>query len=394
MPCSRCPTSLLRWYLYDATGINLENVPLIPARKSRLFLHSQLNLRAQHSTLSSGRSLQSDDTHLQSDRLTGSPSVHAFDRVTSPLPSELPPKSITDQARCDVTLTKSTEPGIKLCGDLKQDFARQRIDQRHMPDFNTRSLSHRLDFSRYGSQISASGNIKPQPSPTTSSQDDRHSFRTKKLVLGENLGGDHTKSENPLRKPRSASFGVGNSKGSSNPKRVLENSGREISRREPWQVQKSALTEKFKGQGWKPRKRLSPDALEGIRALHAQYPETYTTPVLADQFKISPEAIRRILKSKWRPNEEEEEDRRKRWDNRGEGIWSQMVELGIKPPKKWREMGVGKSLTPQQVRRKPAPSAKFHKSMGMGMENQPDQPLTSIRKGADIEDMFLSNKII
>lgn len=111
--------------------------------------------------------------------------------------------------------------------------------------------------------------------------------------------------------------------------------------REVWQTQKSALAQKFGTQGWAPRKRLSPDALDGIRALNTQYPEKYTTPVLADQFKISPEAVRRILKSRWRPSEEEEVDRRQRWDKRGETIWGQMVEIGIKPPKKWREMGVG-----------------------------------------------------
>ena len=111
--------------------------------------------------------------------------------------------------------------------------------------------------------------------------------------------------------------------------------------RQPWQTQKNALSEKFGPKGWFPRKRLSPDTLKGIRALHAQYPDRFTTPVLADQFKVSPEAIRRILKSKWRPNDEEEEKRRQRWEKRGENIWSQMVEIGIKPPKKWRDMGVG-----------------------------------------------------
>ncbi|MCJ1227173.1 Required for respiratory growth protein 9 mitochondrial [Toensbergia leucococca] len=111
--------------------------------------------------------------------------------------------------------------------------------------------------------------------------------------------------------------------------------------REPWQIQKKALTEKFGSQGWSPRKRLSPDALEGIRTLHAQFPDKYTTPVLAEQFQVSPEAVRRILKSKWKPNETEEESRRRRWDKRGETIWGQMVEIGIKPPKKWREMGIG-----------------------------------------------------
>lgn len=112
--------------------------------------------------------------------------------------------------------------------------------------------------------------------------------------------------------------------------------------RQPWQIQKSALSEKFGSSGWSPRKRISPDSLEGIRGLHAQYPDTYTTPVLAEQFKVSPEAIRRILKSKWRPNDEEEDDRRERWNKRGVNIWGQMNELGIKPPRKWRDQGVGK----------------------------------------------------
>ncbi|KAI4118985.1 MAG: hypothetical protein LQ338_007338 [Usnochroma carphineum] len=110
--------------------------------------------------------------------------------------------------------------------------------------------------------------------------------------------------------------------------------------REPWQSQKTALKTKFSCEGWAPRKRLSPDALEGIRALHTQFPNKYTTPVLADQFQVSPEAIRRILKSKWRPNEEETASRRVRWDKRGERIWSKMVALGVKPPRRWREASV------------------------------------------------------
>ena len=113
--------------------------------------------------------------------------------------------------------------------------------------------------------------------------------------------------------------------------------------KEPWQIQKGALKEKFGAENWNPRKKLSPDAMEGIRALHKADPETFKTPVLADQFKVSPESIRRILKSKWQPNEEEAEERRQRWDKRGERIWSNLVEKGIRPPKKWREMGVGKA---------------------------------------------------
>ncbi|KAL2001083.1 hypothetical protein VTN02DRAFT_2250 [Thermoascus thermophilus] len=102
---------------------------------------------------------------------------------------------------------------------------------------------------------------------------------------------------------------------------------------EGWQIQKAALKEKFK-EGWAPPKKLSPDALDLIRHLHSTAPDQFTTPVLAEQFKVSPEAIRRILKSKWRPTEEEMEDRRKRWKKRHDRIWSQMAELGLRPKRK------------------------------------------------------------
>ncbi|CAD0084424.1 unnamed protein product [Aureobasidium vineae] len=109
-----------------------------------------------------------------------------------------------------------------------------------------------------------------------------------------------------------------------------------------WKVQKAALEEKFGEQNWNPRKRISPDALAGIRALHAKSPETFSTAVLAEHFKVTPEAIRRILKSRWQPSEEEAEERRERWEKRGEKKWTEMAEQGLKPPKKWRERGVGK----------------------------------------------------
>lgn len=84
-----------------------------------------------------------------------------------------------------------------------------------------------------------------------------------------------------------------------------------------WAVQKEALKEKLGGAAWNPRKRLSPDSLNGIRALHESDPKIFTTPVLAQHFKITPDAIRRILKSNFRPNEKEIEDRRHRWEKRG-----------------------------------------------------------------------------
>ncbi|KAI9865568.1 MAG: Required for respiratory growth protein 9 mitochondrial [Vezdaea acicularis] len=123
-------------------------------------------------------------------------------------------------------------------------------------------------------------------------------------------------------------------------------------KREPWQIQKSALLSKFGSQGWSPLKKLSPDALTGLRALHAQDPEVYSTPVLAAHFAISPEAVRRVLRGKWRPaSPEGEEERLKRWDRRGRRIWERMVNLGVRPPKRWREMGGGREKEVREKRR-------------------------------------------
>ncbi|KAK0347111.1 Golgi membrane exchange factor (Ric1p-Rgp1p) subunit [Friedmanniomyces endolithicus] len=132
----------------------------------------------------------------------------------------------------------------------------------------------------------------------------------------------------------------------SNTKPGVRESGREKRlqpkpKRDPWELQKDALEHKFGETGWQPRKRLSPDTLDGIRALHASDPGAYSTETLSDHFKIAPEAIRRILKSKWRPNEGETDDRRARWERRGVKKWQEMHELGMRPPVKWRALGVG-----------------------------------------------------
>ncbi|CCU74959.1 mitochondrion organization and biogenesis protein/and biogenesis protein [Blumeria hordei DH14] len=110
--------------------------------------------------------------------------------------------------------------------------------------------------------------------------------------------------------------------------------------REPWMKEKERTKQKYP-DGYQPLKRLSPDAIEGIRALHAQMPERFTTAVLANEFKVSPEAIRRILKSKWRPNIDEAMDREARWFRRGKQVWSRWAELGATPPSKYRRQGIG-----------------------------------------------------
>lgn len=109
--------------------------------------------------------------------------------------------------------------------------------------------------------------------------------------------------------------------------------------KEPWRIQKEALKKKFP-EGWAPRKRLSPDALAGIKALHAQFPEEYSTEKLSQKFQVSPEAIRRILKSNWIPETGIEEDRQMRWFERGKRVWAHWAELGKKPPVRWRKEGI------------------------------------------------------
>jgi len=66
---------------------------------------------------------------------------------------------------------------------------------------------------------------------------------------------------------------------------------------------KAAMDKQFP-EGWSPPRRLSREAMDGLRALHAHDPVTFSTPVLASKFKISPEAVARILKSKWKPSNE------------------------------------------------------------------------------------------
>ncbi|KAI8331020.1 hypothetical protein BC941DRAFT_439574 [Chlamydoabsidia padenii] len=55
-------------------------------------------------------------------------------------------------------------------------------------------------------------------------------------------------------------------------------------------------------QPWQPIKRVSRVTMEKIRTLAALHPEHYNSVSLAAEFRISPEAVKRILKSKFRPD--------------------------------------------------------------------------------------------
>ncbi|KAH9939920.1 hypothetical protein B0H21DRAFT_780458 [Amylocystis lapponica] len=58
-------------------------------------------------------------------------------------------------------------------------------------------------------------------------------------------------------------------------------------------------------QGWMPPRKISREAMDGMRSMHAVDPSVLSTAVLAEKFRISPEAVRRILKSKWEPTREQ-----------------------------------------------------------------------------------------
>lgn len=102
---------------------------------------------------------------------------------------------------------------------------------------------------------------------------------------------------------------------------------------ERWKVEKANLQAKFQGAHWEPKKKLSPEALDGIRLLNKDHPE-YTTEKLSHLFEVSPDAIRRVLKSKWRPDEATREERMERWERRGASVWARWVDMGVVSTKK------------------------------------------------------------
>ncbi|KAJ7073523.1 hypothetical protein B0H15DRAFT_736270, partial [Mycena belliarum] len=67
-----------------------------------------------------------------------------------------------------------------------------------------------------------------------------------------------------------------------------------------WTAHRAALKGAFP-DGWNPPRKLSREAMDGLRQLHRVDPTTFTTPVLAERFRVSPEAVRRILRSSWTP---------------------------------------------------------------------------------------------
>ncbi|TFK26589.1 hypothetical protein FA15DRAFT_754931 [Coprinopsis marcescibilis] len=73
-----------------------------------------------------------------------------------------------------------------------------------------------------------------------------------------------------------------------------------------WRRHRESIKQQFP-DGWSPPRKISREAMHGIRQLNKLEPEKFTTSLLADKFRISPEAVRRILKSRWEPSKERRE---------------------------------------------------------------------------------------
>ncbi|KAL5522757.1 hypothetical protein ACEPAG_8775 [Sanghuangporus baumii] len=103
--------------------------------------------------------------------------------------------------------------------------------------------------------------------------------------------------------------------------------GRQDRRRTPAEFIRYRQTMKKRfPEGWNPPRKLSREAMEGLRTLHRHDPETFSTPVLAERFRISPEAVRRILKSKWSPNKEEKANKLERERERKQEYIAKRIE--------------------------------------------------------------------
>lgn len=84
-----------------------------------------------------------------------------------------------------------------------------------------------------------------------------------------------------------------------------------------WNRQKYSLKEKFGESGWNPKKKLSREMIERIKTANQTHPEL-NAKVLSQLFNISPELMRRILKSSFKPSKEESDKISQRWVRRGQ----------------------------------------------------------------------------
>jgi len=99
-----------------------------------------------------------------------------------------------------------------------------------------------------------------------------------------------------------------------NPEEISLNNGNNIINYDPdwrekenlpgWLRHRFAMKERTEFKYWRPHKKVSREVMDKIRWLHNKLPEEYNAEKLSKHFKISPESIRRILKSRFIPDSE------------------------------------------------------------------------------------------
>ncbi|KAJ1848916.1 Required for respiratory growth protein 9 mitochondrial [Coemansia sp. RSA 2706] len=76
-----------------------------------------------------------------------------------------------------------------------------------------------------------------------------------------------------------------------------------------WQRRKIELKLKLGGEKWAPEKKIATSSMEKIRLLNSEFPQEWPIKRLSEQFKISQESVRRILKSKFRASQARTDER-------------------------------------------------------------------------------------
>lgn len=95
--------------------------------------------------------------------------------------------------------------------------------------------------------------------------------------------------------------------------RILRAEAEQAKKLPEWAKREESLRKRY--GAWNPTRKFSRQQISNIRELKAQWPQMKTKQ-LADHFNINPESIRRILKSKWTPSEEELASMNKRAEKR------------------------------------------------------------------------------
>ncbi|RKP33579.1 hypothetical protein BJ085DRAFT_21343 [Dimargaris cristalligena] len=73
---------------------------------------------------------------------------------------------------------------------------------------------------------------------------------------------------------------------------------------EGWRIRKQEQKASLEDGKWAPKKRVARSTMERIRFLAINMPDTFDIPRLSYEFKISFEAVRRILRSNFNPSPE------------------------------------------------------------------------------------------